>query len=99
MQPSNRLFGHERTVAGLRKAILGERSMPTWIFGGPMGVGKFTAARLLAGLINQKVSLFLLLLSYCALHVGAWPPCLVATLGEGGRVWARSGLEMGSVFF
>lgn len=51
MQPSNRLFGHERTVAGLRKAILGERSMPTWIFGGPMGVGKFTAARLLAGLL------------------------------------------------
>lgn len=51
MQPSNRLFGHERTVASLRKAILGERSMPTWIFGGPGGIGKFTAARLLAGLL------------------------------------------------
>ena len=47
----NHLHGHERTLAGLRKAILGERSMPSWIFGGPQGVGKFTAARLLAGLL------------------------------------------------
>ncbi len=49
--PSNQLFGHERTVQTLKESILGARSMPTWIFGGPYGVGKFTAARLLAGLL------------------------------------------------
>jgi hypothetical protein len=49
--PSNQLFGHERTVRTMQESILGSRSMPTWIFGGPFGVGKFTAARLLAGLL------------------------------------------------
>ena len=49
--PSTRLCGHERTVQTLQESILGSRSMPTWIFGGPFGVGKFTAARLLAGLL------------------------------------------------
>jgi DNA polymerase-3 subunit delta' len=49
--PSNQLFGHEQTVDLLKDAILGSRSMPTWIFGGPFGVGKFTAAHLLAGLL------------------------------------------------
>ena len=51
MPPSDQLFGHERTVQLLQESILGRRSMPTWIFGGPFGVGKFTAAHLLAGLL------------------------------------------------
>ena len=46
--PSNRLFGHERTVQTLQESILGSRSMPTWIFGGPFGVGKFTKGKQLA---------------------------------------------------
>lgn len=51
MPPSNILHGHERTVGLIQESILGSRSMPSWIFGGPLGVGKFTAARLLAGLL------------------------------------------------
>jgi len=49
--PSDILHGHQRTIPLLQDAILGSRSMPTWIFGGPLGVGKFTAARLLAGML------------------------------------------------
>ncbi|MCH2143711.1 MAG: hypothetical protein MK082_01055 [Phycisphaerales bacterium] len=51
MPPSRQLQGHEPTTALLREAVFGPRSMPTWIFGGPFGVGKFTTARLLAGLL------------------------------------------------
>lgn len=51
LPPASELFGHEGTVRVLQDSILGDRSMPTWIFSGPYGVGKFTAARLLAGLL------------------------------------------------
>ena len=50
-KPAKRLHGNESTAALLREAVFGARSIPTWIFGGPFGVGKFTAARLLAGLL------------------------------------------------
>ena len=51
MRPLNQLIGHARTKATLEKVLLSQRSMPAWIFGGPLGVGKLTAARLLAGLL------------------------------------------------
>ena len=51
MHPSNRLIGHARAKDTMVKAVLSERSMPAWIFGGPYGVGKLTMARLIAGLL------------------------------------------------
>jgi DNA polymerase-3 subunit delta' len=50
MHPSSRLIGHTRAKNTLAKVLLSERSMPAWLFGGPFGVGKFTMARLFAGL-------------------------------------------------
>jgi len=51
MEPSAKIIGHERVREVLARNILGDRMMPAWIFGGPLGVGKFTMARMFAGLI------------------------------------------------
>jgi DNA polymerase-3 subunit delta' len=45
------LIGHESARSALRSGLLSRRSMPAWIFGGPAGVGKRTAAEQVAALI------------------------------------------------
>src|SRR5512140_1576429 len=40
--------GQSRAVAQLQRALAGGRLASTWIFSGPLGVGKFTLARELA---------------------------------------------------
>lgn len=45
------LIGHDSVRAALRSGVLSSRSMPAWIFGGPAGVGKRTAAEQVAALI------------------------------------------------
>lgn len=49
--PSTTLIGHDRVVSLLQRGAIGERAMPCWIFGGPFGVGKCSAAKLLGGLL------------------------------------------------
>ena len=45
------LIGHESARSALRSGLLSSRSMPAWIFGGPAGVGKRTAAEQVAALL------------------------------------------------
>ena len=41
--------GQSRAVAQLQRALAGGRLASTWIFAGPLGVGKFTLALELRG--------------------------------------------------
>lgn len=47
----DQLLGHERAVGQLLAAVTAERIHHAWIFHGPVGVGKFTAANAFAGML------------------------------------------------